>query len=292
MSPTLSKLLRHLMMGLTRALPRVLLMTVMVGALFVWIGIPYLERRWTFFPAKSAVTDRRQMPADVVEVAFPTSYGLRLGGFFFNGAEPSNGVTVLVLHGRRGELIGYANEAQTLQALGFNVLLFYYRGFGSSEGTSLGERTLDLDGAAALRYLVQERGIDPQSIALLGISLGTAVAAHLAASSPCRAVALIGAFASAKEQAKRFRPWVPSLVLNFLSSPFDTLAMIEAANCPVLIIHGAKDVSAPLKEAQAIYDAAKAPKKLIVVPNAEHMMSDLVIDGFLGDLGAFFVNRQ
>ena len=138
-----------------------LLLTAMVGAVVVWMGIPYLERRWTFSPTKSAVSDRQQLPADAVSVAFPTADGVRLSGFFFEGAEPRNGITVLVLHGRRGELIGYANEAQTLQALGFNVLLFYFRGIGNSEGTSLGEKTLDLDGEAALRYLVQQRGIEP-----------------------------------------------------------------------------------------------------------------------------------
>ncbi|MDI1283950.1 MAG: alpha/beta fold hydrolase [Reyranella sp.] len=136
------------MIRLAPILATALLLIVLVGALGVWVGIPYLERRWTFFPARSAAADR------------------------------------------------------------FDLLLFNYRGFGKSDGATLGEATLALDGAAALRYLTKERVIDPKSIALLGVSLGSAVAADLAMSSPCRAVALIGAFASAKKQAAELQAWL------------------------------------------------------------------------------------
>lgn len=285
------------MVRLAPILAVVLLLTAMAGAIGVWVGIPYLERRWTFFPVRSASADRWQMPADAVEVTFPTSDGVRLAGWFFGSKPPPNGITVLLLHGNEGMLPDYIPEAQILQALGFNMLLFNYRGFGKSEGTSLGEATLDLDGAAALRYLTKERGIDPESIALLGVSLGSAVAADLATSSPCRAVALIGAFASAKMQAAELqawlsKPWLPEFLLDLLSSPFDTVGKIGRANCPVLVIHGENDQVVPFEHAQAIYDAVRQPKRLIVVPGAGHGRP--VSDGgrYLGELAKFFIDRR
>lgn len=269
----------------------------MVGALGVWVGIPYLERRWTFFPARSASADRWQMPADAVEVTFPTADGVRLDGWFFGSMAPPNGITVLLLHGNEGVLPDYIPEVQLLQTLGFHMLLFNYRGFGKSEGITLGEATLDLDGAAALRYLTKERGIDPKSIALLGVSLGSAIAADLAMSSPCRAVALVGAFASAKKQAAELqvwlsRPWLPEFLLDLLGSPFDTVGKISRANCPVLVIHGENDLVVPFEHARAIYDAVRQPKRLIVVPGAGHGRP--VSDGgrYLVELAKFFVNRQ
>ena len=269
----------------------------MAGALGIWVGIPYLERRWTFFPARSASADRWQMPADAAEVTFPTADGVHLTGWFFASTAPPNGITVLLLHGNEGVLPDYIPEVQLLRTLGFDMLLFNYRGFGKSDGTTLGETTLDLDGAAALRYLTKKRGVDPKSIALLGVSLGSAVAAHLAASSPCRAVALVGAFASAKKQATQLqawlgKPWLPEFLLDFLSSPFDTVGKISRANCPVLVIHGENDHVVPLEQAQAIYDAVHQPKRLIVVPGAGHGRP--VSDGgrYLVELARFFINRR
>ncbi|MDP2331190.1 MAG: alpha/beta hydrolase [Reyranella sp.] len=257
----------------------------------IWIGLPYMERRWTFSPARSLSADRWQKPADALEVAFPTDDGVQLVGWFLAGAIPRNGVSVLALSGSLGVLPESVPQAQFLQSLGFNVLLFDFRGFGKSEGTSLSEATLNVDGAAALRYLTKERGVDPQSIALIGSSLGAAVAANLATSYPCRAVALIGAFGSAKTQGKRIKPWMPDFVFDLLSSPLDTTAKIDRANCPVLIVHGADD-AIPLEEAEAIFDAAPLPKRLIVIPDAEHAMSDSIVRDFLDDVASFFINRR
>jgi len=280
------------MARLARILASILTLAALAGALGVWIGLPHLERRWTFFPEKSIPAELWQMPADAMEVSFPTSDGVRLAGWFFAGTTPRNGITVLLLHGNEGILPHYVPEARFLQTLGFNMLLFNYRGFGKSEGTTLGEATLDLDGAAALRYLTGERGIDPQFIALLGISLGTAVAANLATSSPCRAVALIGAFASARHQARRIKPWLPEFLLDLLDSPFDTVGKINRANCPVLVVHGTNDLSIPPEQGRAIYEAARPPKRFILVPGAEHALPASGGRSYLGELALFFITRR
>lgn len=279
------------MSRLTLVVASVLILAVLAISMSIWIGLPYMERRWTFSPARSLSADRWQKPADALEVAFPTDDGVQLVGWFLAGAIPRNGVSVLALSGSLGVLPESVPQAQFLQSLGFNVLLFDFRGFGKSEGTSLSEATLNVDGAAALRYLTKERGVDPQSIALIGSSLGAAVAANLATSYPCRAVALIGAFGSAKTQGKRIKPWMPDFVFDLLSSPLDTTAKIDRASCPVLIVHGADD-AIPLEEAEAIFDAAPLPKRLIVIPDAEHAMSDSIVRDFLDDVASFFINRR
>ncbi len=285
------------MVRLARILAAVVLSVTLAAAVVVWVGIPYVERRWTFFPASSTSALRWQMPPDAREVAFSTADGGRLVGWFFAGTAPPNGITVLLLHGNEGVLPDYVPEAQRLQALGFDLLMFNYRGFGRSAGTTRGEATLYSDGAAARRYLVRERGVDPNAVALLGVSLGAAVAADLARSGPCRAVALIGGFASARQQATelggwRSRPWLPHFLLDLLSSPLDTVGMIGRANCPVLIVHGEDDRAVPLAQARALHDAARPPKRLVVVPGAAHGLP--VADGrrYLDEVAAFFIDRR
>ena len=64
------------------------------------------------------------------------------------------------------------------------------------------------------------------------------------------------------------------------------------ANCPVLIIHGENDRVVPFEQAQAIYDAVRQPKRLIVVRGAGHGRP--VSDGgrYLIELARFFLNGR
>lgn len=280
------------MARLARILTLGLVLAALTASVCIWVVMPYMERRWIFSPMKSASADQWLVPAGATDVSFATPDGVRLAGWFFTGAAPQNGITVLLLHGNQGLLPDYVKEARFLQARGFDVLMFNYRGFGKSEGVSLDEATLDLDGAGALRYLTDDRGMDPKSVALLGVSLGAAVAANLATTSPCRAVALVGAFSSAREQAKRIKPWVPDFVFDFLNSPFDTIGKIGRSNCPVMIVHGAEDEFAPLEQAQAIYDAAASPKRIIVIFDAGHSMPISEDHGYLEELASFFLVRK
>ena len=277
------------MARLARILTFGLALVVLTAIACIWAVMPYVERRWIFSPTKSASAKLWQVPEGAMEVSFATSDGVRLAGWFFSGVEPKTGITVLFLHGNQGLLPDYVKEAQFLRTRGFDVLMFNYRGFGKSEGMSRDETTLDLDGAAALRYLARERGVPANAIAFLGVSLGAAVAANLAATSPCRAVALLGAFSSSREQAKRIKPWIPLFVFDFLNSPLDTIGKIGRSNCPVMVVHGAEDDFSPLEQAQGIYDAAPTPKRLVVIPDAGHAIPDSVGQGYLGEMVSFFL---
>lgn len=270
-----------------------LLLAALAGAIGVWVGIPYLERRWTFNPVDYRTAAQWPVPESATEVTFPTSDGVRLTGWFFSAKPPGNGITVLEFAGLAGYLPIYLPATLDLQERGFNALLFSYRGFGKGEGRSLGETTLNIDAAAAMRYLTAERGIDPQSIALLGLSFGTAIAADVAVSFPCHAVALGSSFASAKRQAKYSRPWLPDFLLDYLSSPFDTVGKIGRANCPVMVIHGHDDRTVPLEQAQAVYDAARPPKRLLVVPGGTHghIPPDNLRHTY-DELQSFFISRR
>lgn len=140
------------MARLARILTFGLALVVLTVLACIWAVMPFVERRWIFSPMKSASADLWQVPAGATEVSFATSDGVRLAGWFFSAVEPKNGITVLFLHGNQGLLPDYVKEAQFLRTRGFDVLMFNYRGFGKSEGMSRDEATLDLDGAAALRY--------------------------------------------------------------------------------------------------------------------------------------------
>lgn len=233
--------------------------------------VPMVERRMTFHPGRYTDTNPPRVPATATELTFPTGEGLRLSGWFFAAAAPKTGVTVLFLHGNSGTLEQVAGDATLLQAHGFDVLALDYRGFGRSEGQSTDEAGLLDDGRSALRYLTVDRGVAPNDVALFGQSLGTVVAADLAASGPCRAAVLMAPLASAKRQARDVLPWLPSWFDGWMQSPLDTESKIGRAHCPVLVVHGDADGVIAVAQGIAVYRAAREPRKLIVVPNGGHV---------------------
>jgi abhydrolase domain-containing protein 12 len=84
-----------------------------------------------------------------------------------------------------------------------NVLAIDYRGFADSEGTP-SEHGLGLDARAAWDFLHHDYGVQAADIAIVGHSLGTAVAARLASELSTegahpRGVALLAPFSSIRE---------------------------------------------------------------------------------------------
>jgi len=69
------------------------------------------------------------------------------------------------------------------EKMGYNVLLFNYRGFGDSQGVPTPQRTLrDMESICA--WLKREKGIEDSDILVHGRSLGASHAAYLASNHP------------------------------------------------------------------------------------------------------------
>jgi fermentation-respiration switch protein FrsA (DUF1100 family) len=259
-----------------KTLRRLLLALVglaIVGAGGLYVATPFIEQRLTFKPRKYDPAQPWTLPANTEDISLTTADGVRLHGWFFAAAEPRTGLTVLYLHGNSGTLRGVTGDAQFLQARGFDVFAIDYRGYGKSEGTSESEATLLSDGRAALRYLTDTRKIAPDSIVLWGHSLGTVPAAELATSGPCRALVLIAPVASARRQAHDMLPWLPDPLLFALRSRLDTEGRIDRARCEVFIAHSEGDRTVRFPHGQAVFAAAREPKRFVAVPGDAHILA-------------------
>jgi pimeloyl-ACP methyl ester carboxylesterase len=257
------------------------------GALYA--AVPLIEWQMAFKPGRYDPLRPWTLPAQTIDVDFAAADGVRLHGWFLTAPEPRTGITVLYLHGNGGTLANSAGDAQYLQGRGFDVFVIDYRGYGRSDGATESERTLALDGAAAMRWLTGTRGIDPATIALLGQSLGTTVAVDLAVAGPCRAMALMAPLASARRQARSLAmfAWLPGFYFDRLSSQFDTVGKIGGARCPVLVAHGDRDGVIDVAQGRAVLDAAPPPKRLIILPGRGHILP-LGRDGLGDEVVTFF----
>ncbi len=185
--------------------------------------------------------------------------GVRLHAWFLPAAAPAR-ATVLFLHGNAGNISHRFDKLAVLRALGVDILIVDYRGYGGSTGRP-SEAGTYLDADAAYAWLVKEQGVDPQRIVLYGESLGAAVAVDLAVRETVGGLVLESVFSSGVDVAKELFPFVPARLL--LRNRYETSAKIDRVRAPLLILHSREDEFFGWHHPQRLIDAANAPKRLV-----------------------------
>ena len=166
---------------------------------------------------------------------------------------------------------GSVGEVKSLHNLGPNLLLADYRGYGSSSPGTPNETRVYEDARAALAYLLTQRQVSIHDVIFMGRSIGTGPATQLAVEHPdAGALILESPFTSVPEAAKAIwylRAFPLSL---FVHNRFDNLSKIGSVHLPVFITVGTEDTLTPPEMAKALFQHANQPKKLYLVPGADH----------------------
>jgi len=226
-----------------------------------------MQRRFMYFPTGDVPTPGEIGLTHVEEVTFQTIDGLRLSGWFVAASGPSPRVTVLVFNGNTGNRAHRGPLAETLHRHGIQVLLFDYRGYGGNAGTP-SEDGLAADSRAARSYLAGRPDVDQSRLVYFGESLGTAVAIDLAVEHPPAALVLRSPFTSMADLGQHHYPFLPVRLL--LRDRFAAIDQIRQIRVPLLVIAGGHDRIVPTENSRRLYDAAIAPKTLLVLPHADH----------------------
>ena len=243
--------------------PKLILMALRVaGAAYVGMCLLVLifQERYIYHPDRDVDLSRgaRVTPEDV---RLTTADGERLGAWFVP-ANPTNrlNLTLLFCHGNGGDIGNCIWSAETFHDLGFDVLVFDYRGFGASTGKPSEKGTYkDVD--AAWDYLTAKRGIPPDRIVIFGRSLGGPIASELAARVNPRALVLESAFTSALDMGKKMFPFLPARLICRYG--YDTVAKVRKVTCPVLVAHSRTDGTVPFSMGVKVFEAANNPKRFV-----------------------------
>lgn len=242
-------------------------------AIFLVSWVRVQEKSSLFFPSRDLHTLPSGSGLAYEDVTIPSD-GFRIHGWYLPGPASE---AVLWLHGNAGNIADRLDHAAAMnRELGVSSFLVDYRGYGRSEGKPA-EKGLYKDAAAAFRWLVAEKGIDPSSIVLFGHSLGSAVAVDLALGEGKGAGGLVleSSFTKAGDVARMLYNGLPVDLL--MSVRLDTIGRIGKVSMPVLVIHGEEDTTIPFAMGEKVFKAAPEPKAFLAVSGADH--SDCYIIG-------------
>jgi pimeloyl-ACP methyl ester carboxylesterase len=203
-------------------------------------------------------------------VEYRASDGVDLFGYLV-GECSAKGPVMLAFHGNADLsrwLVPWA--AAAARKTGACVMLPEYRGYDGIVGVPSYEASAR-DARAALAYVRDSMQVAPSRLVYFGHSLGTAIAAELAAVEPPRVLVLQSPFSTARAMAARM--FVPGLTAfwGLLSRVhFDTIARVRSFAAPVWVAHGDRDVVIPVRMGREVFDAARRHGELLIVPNAGH----------------------
>jgi len=192
-------------------------------------------------------------------IRIPTSGGKTIAATYL--ANPGATYTILYSHGNATDLGLLHPFLLTLQNEGFAVLAYDYQGYGLSEGRPT-ERNTYRDIEAAYGYLVNQLKTPPETIIVMGRSVGGGPSTYLAAQRPVGGLILESTF------TKVFRVVVPIKLFPF--EKFPNIDRIRQVQCPVLIIHGTADETVPFEHSEQLYAAAPSPKQFVPIEGADH----------------------
>ena len=239
------------------------------------------ERELTFRVVPGDASWYGGLPDGVREMEIPVVSGDRtqhLHAWWWPAAN-ADAPAVLYFHGSRWNLTGQLYRIRELHDFGFSVLAIDYRGFGKSDAGEPSEDSVYEDARAAWSRFV-ELVPDARRRVIYGHSLGGAVAVDLAARldreaaarhapEPARGLVVESSFTTLADIAKSLTyAWLPMQWI--LSEKFDSIGKIGDVRMPVLFVHGAADRFVPARFSQALYDAARSRKRLLLVDGATH----------------------
>ena len=235
-----------------------------------YLGLLYVKQDGMVFPGRT--TD----PARVAEIskyykeieifAVKAGDGTPLRGYFLpRTIDGRPRPAVLYFHGNAEEQTGFflwsPNELRDYTVAGLN-----YRGYGTSGGKP-SEAALKADALAAYDALAARLG-PGTGIVVMGRSLGSGLAAHVAARRDVAGVILVTPYDSLAAVGQDAHPFVPVRLL--MRHPFEVAPDAALVRAPTLMLVAGDDTLIPPRHAARLAALWAGPKEVRTVAGASH----------------------
>lgn len=160
--------------------------------------------------------------------------------------------TVVWFHGNAEVCEDQVSRGDHFAAQGIGFVAMEYRGYGKVGRLTPSEAGIYADAETLVKHLEAEvRDADGGgSLVLVGYSLGSAIAAEMAARGHGARVALVAPFTSMPNMGRKFAPFLPISIL--MTERYDTLSKAPAIHQAAIVFHGEHDELVPFGMGKAV----------------------------------------
>ena len=173
--------------------------------------------------------------------------------------------TVMVFHGNASSIDSNLHIFRDLQRAGYGVWSVGYPGYPGTTGTPTQENIV----AAAISQYQHLSSLGAEKIVFYGSSLGSGVAAQLAAHHQPDLLILDAPFNSVADMARQNMSILPTDVL--LKDKWHSDKALKGLETSMIWIHGTDDKIIPIAHGQKLYDGYKGPKSAHIISGANHI---------------------
>lgn len=179
-------------------------------------------------------------------------------------AKPGR-AAVIYFPGNGDFLAALAGHFRSITADGTGLVALSYRGYAGSSGRP-SEQGLLRDAAAAYDFAAAR--YSTERMVPWGFSLGSGIAVALAADRPVGKIILEAPYTSLADVAGSLFWFAP--VRWLMRDPFHSDLRIAGVTAPLLVMHGARDATIPIRFGERLYALAREPKQFVRFPEAGH----------------------
>jgi pimeloyl-ACP methyl ester carboxylesterase len=171
---------------------------------------------------------------------------------------------VFFLHGNNANLATWFVNTALYRQANLDLVMLDYRGYGKSSGQIESEAQL-MDDVRAVWRTVAPRYLGLQRV-IYGRSLGSGLAAQLAAELQPELTVLVSPYTSMLALAREHYPLVPGFVVRY---PLRTDLAVPRIHTPLLLVHGLRDDVIDARHSRALQ--ALAPQAgVLLIDGASH----------------------
>lgn len=232
-----------------------------------------------YYPVRPLILDPQKAAGlDPEVVTFETEAGEQIHAWWFASKKGPAKATLVFFHGNAENLSSHFMSLAWMPDEGYQYLIFDYPGYGSSTGKPTPLGTVQ-SGVAALRFVHKYK--DQRPLVIFGQSLGGNVAMRsfeeIRGEIPVCSLVIDSSFDSYRRAGRRAlaKSWVTWifqplgwLLLSDDQAPRD---LSKFTPTPVLFIHGDGDRIIESRFSEEMYEKAREPKELWIIPGGRHI---------------------
>lgn len=203
--------------------------------------IYFFQKKLLFHPEAVSKTEVYSYDADYTEIFYPVSPEIELSTLLFKTDSTNHDKKlVFYIHGNAENLRTAGGVKSTFTNQGYDFFVYDFRGYGKSDGEIDSEEALFAD--AQLLYDKLSTDYPEENITIVGYSIGSGIAAWLAANNNPDKLILQAPYFSMEDMMTKKMPILPPFLLRY---PLETNKRLKETRCPIYIFHGDNDQSIP-----------------------------------------------